>query len=266
MITFAVIGHNEAPTLEYSLNQAAEAAMAGDVVWFVDGASTDQSATIAKRQKIKRIRAPIGKGRAMRHAIEQCETEFICFIDADLLQSTHNLVLAMAESVRTNNSDMVIGDFDDGSLPGVTIGIYTPLIANLFPEAANRYGSKPLSGFRAIRKRQDLGQIPNDFGVEAHLNITLALAGANTSICPLGFYEGRFLYKPHMGIEVSSAILDLAVSSGRVEAAQRPTWEEWVSGVVEHLTGYQGNIAERPSIENELLRLAARPLPYTRKQ
>jgi glucosyl-3-phosphoglycerate synthase len=160
---------------------------------------------------------------------------------------------------------MVIGDFDDGSIPGVTVGIYTPLIAVLFPEAANLYGSKPLSGFRAIRKGQDFGQLPNDFGVEAHLNIKLALAGVNSSICSLGFYVGRFLYKPHMGIEVSGAILDLAVSNGRLESAQRSAWERWVGDVVEHLTNYQGNVAERPSFEAELLRLAARPLPPVSK-
>jgi glucosyl-3-phosphoglycerate synthase len=101
MITFAVIGHNEAPTLEYSLNQASEAAIAGDVVWFVDSVSTDQSSAIAKHLKIKRVRAPIGKGRAMSYAIEQCKTEYICFIDADLLPSTKNLVQAMAETIRT---------------------------------------------------------------------------------------------------------------------------------------------------------------------
>ena len=261
VITFAVIGHNEAPTLEYALDQVSEAAMTGDVVWFVDSASTDQSKTIAKRKNIKRIQAPIGKGRAMRYAIERFETEFICFIDADLLEAPRNFALVLAEAVRTNPSDMLVGDFEDGSLSGVTIGIYKPLVANLFPEATDRYGNKPLSGFRVIRKGQNLGQIPDDFGVEAHLNITLGLASASISICSLGTYEGRFLYKPLMGIEVSNAILNLAVSAGRLDAACRSAWEEWVNDIVEHLTNYHGDLAISVSFESELRRLASRPLP-----
>jgi glucosyl-3-phosphoglycerate synthase len=261
VITFAVIGHNEAPTLEYALSQASEAAMAGDVVWFIDSASTDQSKAIAKRKNIKRLQAPIGKGRAMRYAIEQSKTEFICFIDADLLESPRNLALILAKAVRTHPRDMLVGDFEDGSLPGVTLGIYKPLVASLFPEAADRYGSKPLSGFRIIRKGQDLGQIPNDFGVEAHLNITLALANAGTSTCSLGIYKGRFLYKSHMGLEVSNTILNLAVSSGRLDTACRPAWEGWVHDIVKHLTNYHGDLAARGSFESELCRLATRPLP-----
>ena len=65
MITFAVIGHNEAPTVANAIGQAAEAAESGDRVWFVDSASTDDSAAIATSLGAEVIAAPLGKGQAM---------------------------------------------------------------------------------------------------------------------------------------------------------------------------------------------------------
>jgi hypothetical protein len=82
---------------------------------------------------------------------------------------------------------------------------------------ADRYRSKPLSGFRVPRTSLGLGVLPPGFGVEAHLNLAAALShGAVVSTVDLGSYRGRFAYKPRMGDEVARALLNLAERHGRL--------------------------------------------------
>lgn len=264
MIAFAVMGHNEAATLKHALDQAKEAAGPGDEVWFVDSASTDGSQAIARRNHVKHIRAPIGKGRAMRHAFELLTTEFICFVDADLVSSSKNIPLTLAEVARSGTFDMIIGDFDDTNLGCNTIGIYTPIVASLFPEASGRYGSKPLSGFRVIRKAAGLGRVPDDFGVESFLNISFNLSSARVYVCPVGAYEGRFLFKPHMGSEIAMALLDLAVLHKRLDEEYRPAWDEWIAEIVLYIASYRNDPDTRADFERGLHHLAARQIPVTR--
>src|SRR4051812_44348578 len=111
MITFAVIGHNEAPTLRYMLDQVAAAVRPGDRVLFVDSASDDGSAELAARLGAEVLRAPLGKGRAMAAAVDRCETSHICFLDADALQTTRNVPLTLRDTLESSGADMVVADF-----------------------------------------------------------------------------------------------------------------------------------------------------------
>jgi glycosyltransferase involved in cell wall biosynthesis len=57
--TFAVVGHNEAATLRYSMAQALAAAAPGEEVWFVDSGSTDDSLDVAaSRELVEAISQP----------------------------------------------------------------------------------------------------------------------------------------------------------------------------------------------------------------
>jgi glucosyl-3-phosphoglycerate synthase len=263
MITFAVVGRNEAPTLPRAIKTAQDAAEPDDDVIFVDSASEDNSLGIADVMGIRTVRAPVGKGRAMARALTATSTPYICFLDADIYGSSGNIAAALGESVRRWAPDMAVGEFeDDDSLPSVTRGVYTSLVSALFPEAASKYGKKPLTGFRVLRTDSAIGRLPPDFGVEAHLNISMAL-GPNTSIrtVDVGSYQGRFLYKPRMGAEVGRTILDLAQAHERLTAHARPHWDTWLKVIVDHIATYRGEPQHRPVYRARLLELAERPTP-----
>lgn len=231
---------------------------------FVDSASLDQSVQIAVDCGVDVIEAPLGKGRAMRRALAACETEYLCFIDADIHDSERNIPRELAKAVRAGDRTMVVGEFTDVT-PGIlsnTIGIYEPLIATLVPEAAGRFGSRPLTGFRIINTTVEWGRLPPGFGVETHLNI-FASQHDRSSTCTqdIGEYQGRFLYKPKMGLEIAKPILDWAQSNGRLDPAARSAWDAWVAVVVAHISTFHGQPSMRVAFRKRLLELAARPLP-----
>lgn len=264
VVTFAVVGHNEAATLPRALAIAkASAESAGDRVWFVDSGSSDGSKEIGRSVGVEVLQAPVGKGRALRAAIERCETAYLCLLDADITQGSPALAGNLAAHVRCEPRDMVVGQFSDG--PGVlsnTMGIYQPLVAALFPEAADRYGRQPLSGFRILKIGDDLLRAPDGFGVEAFFNVVMALRpNSDVGWTDVGHYQGRFLYKPWMGREIGGAVLDLAQSGGRLAAAARPAWDAWVEDVVSHVASYRGEPTRREAFRARLMDLARRPLP-----
>lgn len=262
MITYAVIGHNEAATLATALAQAREAWRPGDHIVFVDSASSDNSAAIADESGVGRLAAPIGKGRAMEYAIRGCTTEYICFVDADIYASSMNIATLLGACTTASGATMVVGEFtEDGSVLSNTWGVYDPIVAALFPEADRSYGSKPLTGFRCLRVKGVALPLPPGFGVEAHLNVTSALAGGPTKVCRLGKYEGRFRYKPEMGIQIADALFDVAVDRGRLDERGRGLWDSWLIPVVEHIATYHGDPSERASFVRQLGALARRPAP-----
>jgi glycosyltransferase involved in cell wall biosynthesis len=265
-VTFAVVGHDESPTLVAALAQAAAAASSEDTVVFVDSASTDGSAEVARGAGYAVLPAPLGKGAAVRTLLQQVDTDWVVLLDADLVASEGSLPGPLAETIRAEpDAACVIGDFAD-RVPGVlsnTWAVYEPLIAELFPEAADRFGSHPLTGFRAVRVSVlgELAQIPDDFGLEAFLNIRAAVSGRPWPVLDLGWYEGRFLYKPTMGLQIGRTILDEAERLGRLAGLRRPAWDGWVAEVVEVIAGYRGSEQERADFLTRLGRARARPLP-----
>ncbi len=202
----------------------------------------------------------------MARILTAASTPYICFIDADICGSSGNIPAALGAAVRCWRPDMVLGEFeDDDALPSVTCGVYGSLVRALFPEVVGRYGKKPLTGFRALRTDWVLGRLPPDFGIEAHLNISVALR-PNVSIRTVGVgsYRGRFLYKPLMGDEVGCAVLDLAQAHGRLTSAARPHWNTWLKVIVDHIATYRGELQHRAAFRARLLELAERPVPATR--
>lgn len=265
-VTIAVVGHNESKTLSHALHLASEAS-GFDRLLYVDSASTDDSVVIADRMGIDRILAPIGKGRAVSAAITACTTTHLCLLDADITESSENIASALISAGEETHASLCVGDFSDGK-PGVlsnTVGVYEPLVRELFPEAAGKFGSRPLSGFRLLDTQMSWGRIPPDFGVESHMNLVAAQAVPGMiRVVPIGMYVGRFLYKPKMGLEIADAILSLAIEQNRLSTEARPAWDRWVDVVVEHVASYHGDIEGREMFVKELLALAARPLPSER--
>jgi glucosyl-3-phosphoglycerate synthase len=267
-LTLAVVGHNEAQTLDAALDQAMSAAGRDDVVCFVDSASSDESVAMAAGRGVNVIRAPLGKGRAVGFALARCQTDFIVVIDGDIHASSMNIPMALRQAVIESGADMVVGDFvepDDPVLSN-TVAVYEPLVASLVPEAARRFGSKPLTGFRAWRTDLPVACIPRGFGLEAHLNIVAALNHVVIEVADIGRYTGRFMHKPTMGLEIAEAVLDAAEDRGRLDPLVRPLWEQWVQPAVGHIANYHGGRTGRGAFIRELRRLADRPLPPTQRE
>jgi glucosyl-3-phosphoglycerate synthase len=265
MITFVIIGHNEEDTAARVVSMAAAAAHAGDRVVFVDSASTDASADAARSAGAEVIAAPIGKGAAMRVAIEAATGEWVCFLDADVLDAATNIPAVLRERAFASGSapvDHVLGDFSEPeSILSNTVGIYAPLVAGLFPEIAERLGSKPLTGFRAVRRDLLPPDLPDGYGVEAHLNIAVTMAGGSAAVVDLGRISGKF--KPHrsMGAEIAAAVLNAAERFGRLAPSARHAWDEWVDGVIAVISRTRVADVDRAAYLQRLAAAASRPLP-----
>jgi glucosyl-3-phosphoglycerate synthase len=263
VITFAVIGHNESPTLARALADASAAACDGDRVWFVDSASTDDSVSVARDAGAEVISAPLGKGRAIATALERCETPWLCYLDGDLHASERNLAAELRAGIEQDGADLVLGEFviaGDGA-NFVTRALIVPVIAALFPEANGTFGARPLTGFRALRTDLELGPLPPGFGVEMHINLAALLCGARIAVRPVGWFEHRFRLKPDVALEIAAPILDAAQRAGRLSATRRPAWDAWCTAVSDVYSTWRNDSAGRAAFDAELDAVAARPLP-----
>ena len=249
----AVLGRNEAELLPVALGQAADAALAGDEVVFVDGASSDGSARVAERLGVRVLAAPEGKGRAIALVLREAASDYVVFVDADIESSSVNIPATLRAEAERSGADLVVGEFDWPERPLLnTLNVYRPLVRALFPEALEPVGAVPFSGFRALRTAFDWGAIPPGFGVESHINLAAAAGGGSIALAQLGRYVGPVRAKPLLGREVGGAILDAAVAAGRIGAAERPAWDRWLEHVVACIAAGDAEAAARAS---------ARPLP-----
>ncbi len=263
MITFAIVGHDEADTVAAVLAMALDAAGPDDRVLFVDSASTDDTASVAKATGVEVLMGPIGKGAAMAVAVAAARTEWLCFLDADMTVAGANIAERLRAAVLDTTADHLVGDFTDpfrGVLSN-TVAIYEPLVAGLFPEVAGKLGSKPLSGFRAVRRRYIPADLPPDYGVEAALNIELTLAGAVSQVIPIGDFSGKFKPHPTMAVEIARAVLDEAELHGRLDRRQRPAYEEWVATARTAISVTKVPDPDKPAYIDRLRAAAAAPLP-----
>lgn len=264
MFTFAIVGHNEEETVGAAVRQARAAAEAGDRVVFVDSASTDATADVARRAGAEVLPAPLGKGAAMAAIAETADTEWICFLDADMVDTTHNIPGLLRSAATRTRADHVLGDFECGL--GVTlsntIAVYQPLIAALFPEIDGKLGGKPLTGFRGVRRGFLPAGLPSGYGVEAAVNIRVAMSGGRSVVQPVGRYTGKVKRHPSMGQEIAETVLAAAEQHGRIAASARPAWQAWVAGVLTLIE--VGGVDAGDERYRERLRAAAsRPLPPT---
>jgi glycosyltransferase involved in cell wall biosynthesis len=267
VITFAVVGHNEESSLGDALGLAAAAAGAEDVVTFLDSGSTDGSAALARSLGHAVFPAPIGKGRAMRSLLAGATTPWVCFLDADILAAERNIAAELAAAVHSSpDSPMIVGDFTDRLGQGVlsnTWTVYEPIVAALFPEVSGTLGEHPLTGFRAVRvdAAGPPADLPPTFGVEAHLNVVAAQESRDIPVVHLGWYEGRFAYKPAMGWEIADALLGLALRLERLKPEDLAAWWRWTLEATAVIATYHGHASEVPAFVKELTRLRARSTP-----
>ncbi len=261
-----MIGRDEARTLAGVVAQAQAAAGPRDVVCFVDGASADTSAIIARRLGIEVIPAPAGKGRAIATALERCETRYLCCIDADLWQWSLNIPAALRVATIASGADMVVAAFTDGRRRVIMPAIYWPLIDALLPEYGRRCDPTPLSGLRVIDTTVPIGPLPGGYGVETHLNLSFAAAGRRIAVTDVGAIRGPlrgYGNIPEMAEAVARAILDFAVAADRLDAEFRPDWDDWANAVIEVIAGQPPPGAPDEAFLAAMAATVARPFPPT---
>lgn len=148
---------NEADTVG-SVVSVALAAPSVDEVIVVDNASEDDTGRAAAAAGARVIHcAKKGKGQAMASGVEFSDAEVICFLDADLLNLTTEMIDDLIEPVKADEAAMTMCLFDRG--PEMN-----PVFLNVLPK---------LTGQRAMRRELFEALSPQDikgYKVEAALN------------------------------------------------------------------------------------------------
>lgn len=150
----------------------------------------------------------------------------------------------------------------------MTPAIYRPLIGALFPSVAALHEPTPLSGFRVISVAAVGGALPPGYGVETHLNVSLALAGRSIAVTDLGIFEGNlraYANVPAIGRDVARTLLDLAVRTGRLASELRPLWEAWVEEAIALIETQPPPGAPDEEYLERLDAICVRPVPPLRE-
>jgi len=156
-VTAVIPAYNEEQTIADVVKCVKSIDKIQKVIVVSDG-STDSTAEIAREcgADVIELDENVGKGGAIRAGINECGTEIILFLDADLIGLTEKHVLDLIEPVIDNKTDMTIGIFKNGRM-------VTDLAQKVTPY---------LSGQRAIKK-SIIDKIPNiditRYGVEVAL-------------------------------------------------------------------------------------------------
>ncbi|QIS09378.1 glycosyltransferase family 2 protein [Nocardia arthritidis] len=262
-VTYVIPAHNEESTVATIVGQARAAVREGDRIVVVDSASTDATAERAAAAGAEVIRGPIGKGAAMAAAVSTVQTDWVCFLDADVVSSSTNVAAELRAAAEVDDADHVLGDYEydyPGTILGSTFTIYEPLTAELFPEVGH-LGANSLTGYRAIRTSCLPTTLPPDFGVETFLNIAIAVAGGRSKTCHLGVITSRF--RPtggNMAREIGRTVLDLAIEHNRIPPESRSEWDAWVEGGAKAIAGQQAD-GGRSATLARLFAAVRRPMP-----
>jgi hypothetical protein len=156
---------------------------------------------------------------------------------------------------------MIVGQVESpGKRRSVTPYLYEPIVRALFPETPEL--DRPLSGFRALRAGLPLGALPGGYGVEAHLNVQVAVTGGRTEALPLGAHRGPIRGYAHIARaarEIAAALLDLATAHRRIE--DRAEWGAWTARVLAVIEDQPGEGADDSAYLRRLREAAAQPLP-----
>ncbi len=156
-VTAIIPAYNEELTIASVINCLIKVAEIQKIIVVSDG-STDRTAEIAREcgADVIELEENVGKGGAIKAGVNECGTEVILFLDADLIGLKEKHVIDLIEPVVDNNADMTIGIFRNGRM-------VTDLAQKVTPY---------LSGQRAIRK-SIIDKIPNidisRYGVEVAL-------------------------------------------------------------------------------------------------
>lgn len=156
-VTAIIPAYNEELTIASVINCLRDVDRIQKIIVVSDG-STDRTAEIAREcgADVIELEENVGKGGAIKAGVNECGSEVILFLDADLIGLKEKHVIDLIEPVIDNYADMTIGIFKNGRM-------VTDLAQKVTPY---------LSGQRAIKKNI-IDKIPNiditRYGVEVAL-------------------------------------------------------------------------------------------------
>ncbi|HYF83012.1 MAG TPA: glycosyltransferase family 2 protein [Clostridia bacterium] len=156
-VTAIIPAYNEELTIASVINCLSDVDRIQKIIVVSDG-STDRTAEIAREcgADVIELQENVGKGGAIKAGVNECGSEVILFLDADLIGLKEKHVIDLIKPVIDNYADMTIGIFRNGRM-------VTDLAQKVTPY---------LSGQRAIKKNI-IDKIPNiditRYGVEVAL-------------------------------------------------------------------------------------------------
>ena len=130
-VTAVVPVYNEEKTVKGVLDTLLSSKRIDNII-VVDGGSTDNTPSILKKYKIKkmkiiRLKKPEGKGNAVKTATKNIKSEIILFFDADLIGLRREHVEKLLEPIVNEGAAMVIGLRDKGNAIANMLMPYFPL-------------------------------------------------------------------------------------------------------------------------------------------
>lgn len=182
-----------------------------DNIVVIDDSSSDRTAEIARYKNVRIIQGKgIGKGAALRKAIDNVTSDIILFIDAD---GSHNPddISSLIQPIIDDNADLVIASRIKGGSEEFSGNIknimhyFGNVLASFIVNLIWGHGKKIVTdcnnGFRAIRtnvaKQLDLKE--NSFAIEQEMVIKCLRMGYRISEIPS--YESKRKYgKSHINL------------------------------------------------------------------
>jgi len=167
-----VPAYNEERTVADVLSVARECGVFEAVVCIDDGsrdATAERAAAVAGVRVVTQTNA--GKARAIERGLRECQSDIVCFLDADLVRLTTEHIKALVEPVLSGSEKATIGIFKGGR--GATD--FAQRIAPL------------ISGQRCLERRllDDFDRWDTKFGIEHALNDHLSKKGIAMKRIPL---------------------------------------------------------------------------------
>ncbi len=115
-VALIIPAYNEEQRIGKVLDAAVRCELADEIVVVCDG-STDHTADVASlyaKVKVVDLQQNVGKAGAMAMGVANCESELICFVDADLSGLRPEHIVKIVTPVILGHCDMCIGIFRGG--------------------------------------------------------------------------------------------------------------------------------------------------------
>ncbi|KNF08855.1 glycosyltransferase, family 2 [Gottschalkia purinilytica] len=156
-ITAIIPAYNEEKTIGNVISVVKEVDLIDNIIVVSDG-SEDKTAEIAKLYHIDviELKDNVGKGGALKRGLENCNSETLLFLDADLIGLKVEHIVNLITPVINNEVDMTIGLFNNGRFATDLAQKVTPYLSG--QRAVKRYVIENISHIDITR-----------YGVEAAL-------------------------------------------------------------------------------------------------
>lgn len=164
--------YNEGDRIEKTIKSLKKVDLIDEILIINDG-STDNTAEVIEKLGVSvvTLEKNMGKGYAMKKAMDQEDYGYLAFVDGDLGE-TSNEVRRLIEPVISNKVDFTIAKFPNPSTKGGFGFVKTLARKGVYFHTKIKMNTS-LSGQRVYKKQviKDMEYIPMDFGIEVAMTI-----------------------------------------------------------------------------------------------